>query len=169
MTTTTKEVISKMQDEGWDETYVEPYEPHKPYLEDGKRYSAKVTGVRVLKDQPTWNSETKRFDTTKVVDKLEYPVAIPGVTVDPPLSFKVTKSNHEKSNLYRLAKEFGFLPADLSKEGISGKKLVGRMCRLKIVHSKPSPKTGSVFDNVDISSIEALNDAADYEAVRDRI
>lgn len=112
--------------------------------------------LEVLKDQPSWNSATKSFDSTKLQDLLKYTVDV-GVEVTPPLTFKVKKSNHENSNLYKLAKEFGFLPADMRKEGILGSKLVGRSARVKIVHSKPSAINGSVFDNVDISSIEALD------------
>jgi hypothetical protein len=140
----------------YDETYVEPLkplEPHIPKLVDGKRYAAKIINVDVLRDQPTWNPETKRFDTARVADFLRYTLDL-DVEVTPPITFKVRMSNHEKSNLYKLAKEFNILPAP--GEGISGKQLVGRSCRVKIVHSKPSESNGSVFDNVDVSSIEAL-------------
>ena len=131
-------------EEEYDETYAPPREPHRPKLEDGKRYTAKITSVDVLKDQPTYN------DPTKLRDILVYTFDINGVEV----KSRVTKSTDEKSNLYKMAKEFGF--GDISKTGFSGKQLVGKTCRVKVAYSKPTADL-SVFDNIDKNSIEAID------------
>ena len=155
-----------MIEDEYDETFAPPQEPHRPKLEDGKRYNAKITKVEVLSNQPSYN------DPTKLQDILVYTFNINGVDV----KRRVTISTGEKSNLYKLAKEFGF--GDIRKTGFSGKQLVGKMCRVKVVWSKPTID-GSRFDNIDIDSIEALdtveNDAGienrieDYETVRRHI
>src|SRR5665647_1316646 len=113
------------ESEEFDETYVEPDQPHRPQLVDGKRYTGKITDVEVLKDQSTWNNEIHAFDPSILHDDLKYTVDV-GKEVMPPLTFKVKKSNYETSNLYKLAREFGFLPKDISKEGITGSRLVGK-------------------------------------------
>jgi hypothetical protein len=155
-----------MMDEEYDETYAPPQEPHRPRLEDGKRYTAKITRVEVLKNQPSYN------DPTKLQDILVYIFNINGVEV----KRRVTISTGEKSNLYKMAKEFGF--GNISKTGFSGKQLVGMACRVKVVWSKPT-LDGSQFDNIDIDSIEALdaveddaedaNLTEDHETVRQHI
>jgi len=131
----------------YDETYVEPLkplEPHIPKLVDGKRYAAVIIKADVLKDQPTYN------DPTKLRDILVYTFDINGVEV----KSRVTKSTDEKSNLYKMAKEFGF--GDISKTGFSGKQLVGKTCRVKVAYSKSTADL-SVFDNIDKNSIEAID------------
>ena len=136
-----------MEKEEYDETYAPPQEPHKPQLTDNKRYNAKISNVEVLANQPTYN------DPTKLQTVLVYTFTINGVNV----RRRVTLSTGEKSNLYKMAKEFGF--GDISQTGFSGKQLVGKSCRVKVIHSKPSATDGSVFDNIDIDSIEALDTA----------
>ena len=44
-------------EEEYDETYAPPQEPHRPKLEDGKRYTAKIAKVEVLTFdlRPKWN------------------------------------------------------------------------------------------------------------------
>jgi hypothetical protein len=140
-----------MIEEEYDETYAPPQEPHRPKLEDGKRYTAKIAKVEVLKNQPAYN------DPTKLQDVLEYTFTINGVEV----KRRVTISTGEKSNLYKMAKEFGF--GNINKTGFSGKRLIGRTCRVKVVHSKPTTD-GSIFDNIDIDSIEALDTIEDEAA-----
>lgn len=137
-----------MDEEEYDETYAPPREPHKPLLKDGKRYVARISKVDVLTDQPTYN------DPKKLQTVLVYTFTIDGVDV----RRRVTRSTGEMSNLYKMAKEFGF--PNIDKTGFSGKQLVGRSCRVKVIHSKPSPD-GSVFDNIDIDTIEALDDEFD--------
>jgi hypothetical protein len=136
--------IKMDEKEEYDETYAPPQTAHEPQLIDGKRYNAKISNVEVLADQPTYN------DPTKLQTVLVYTFTINGVNV----KRRVTRSTGEKSNLYKMAKEFGF--GDISQTGFSGKQLVGKSCRVKVIHSKPSPD-GSVFDNIDIDSIEALD------------
>jgi hypothetical protein len=160
VTTTKKEVIGKMEyEEEYDDTYAPPREPHRPKLEEG-RYNAKITTVDVLSNQPSFN------DPTKLRDVLVYTYDINGVEVKD----RVTKSTNEKSSLNKMAKEFGY--PNIHKTGFSGKQLVGRTCRVKVVHSNPTAD-GSIFDNIDIDSIEALDtlegDAGAYEAVRDKV
>jgi hypothetical protein len=155
-----------MIEEEYDETYAPPQEPHRPKLEDGKRYTAIITQVEVLKNQPSYG------DATKLQDILVYTFNINGVGV----KRRVSLSTGEKSNLYKMAKEFGF--GDISKTGFSGKQLVGKACRVKVVWSKPTVD-GSQFDNIDIDSIEALDTVEDdaknedltkdYEAVRGKV
>jgi len=161
--TTTQEVIDKMIEEEYDETYAPAQQPHRPKLENGKRYTAKITKVDVLTNQPSFN------DPAKFQDILVYTFNINGFEV----KRRVTLSTGQKSNLNKMATEFGY--PDIQQTGFSGRQLVGRTCRVKIVHSKPTAD-GSIFDNIDIDSIEALdtirNDAEpenlsdDYEAVR---
>lgn len=152
-------------EEEFDETFAPAQQPHRPKLEDGKRDNAKITKVEVISNQPSYN------DPTKLQDILVYTFNIKGVEV----KRRVTISTGEKSNLYKMAKEFGF--GDISKTGFSGKQLVGKTCRVKVVWSK-STVDGSQFDNIDIDSIEALDtvdDAEnedlteDYEAMRDKV
>jgi len=126
-----------------DEAWAPPREPHKPLLEDGKRYNAQITKMEVLKDQPMYNRPDR------LQDVLVYTFDINGVEI----RRRVTKSTGEMSNLNKLAKEFGF--GDISLTGFDGRKLLGKSCRVKIHHSKPTVD-GSVFDNVDIDSVEAL-------------
>jgi len=133
-----------MDEEEYDETYAPPKEPHKPQLIDGKRYVARISNVDVLKDQPTYN------DPKKLQTVLVYTFTIDGVNV----KRRITLSTAEMSNLYKVAKEFGHPHID--KTGFSGKQLVGRSCRVKVVYSRPLPD-GSVFDNIDVDSIEALD------------
>ena len=127
-----------------DETYAPPREPHKPKLEDGKRYNAKITRVEVIRDQPVYNHPERTQDV------LVYTFLIGNIEIER----RVTKSTGEMSNLNKLAKEFGY--GDISLTGFDGKKLVGKSCRVKIYHSKPT-QNGSVFDNIDIDSVEATN------------
>jgi len=132
-----------MIEEEYDDTYAPPKEPHRPKLEEG-RCTAKITKVDVLSNQPSYN------DPTKLRDILVYTYDINGVEVKD----RVTKSTNEKSSLHKMAKEFGY--PDIQKTGFSGKQLVGRTCRVKVVHSKPTAD-GSIFDNIDIDSIEAVD------------
>jgi hypothetical protein len=129
-----------------DETYIPPREPHKPQLEDGGRYNAKITNVEVQLQQPVFN------DPTRFQDLLVYTFNIGGVEI----KRRVTKSTDERSNLAKLAKEFGF--GDISVTGFAGRQLVGKKCRVKIKHSKPTVD-GSVFDNIDLDSLEAVEDS----------
>ena len=142
-------------EEEYDETYAPPKEPHRPRLEDGKRYDAKITKVDVLKDQPAYN------DPEKLRTILVYTFTINSVDV----KRRITLSTDEKSNLFKVAREFGY--PNIQKTGFSGKQLVGRTCRVKVVWSKPL-EDGSQFDNVDISSIEALDavDEFDYAEIQ---
>jgi hypothetical protein len=166
MTTPKKEVKYLAIDLEYDETYAPPQEPHRPKLEDGKRYNAKITKVEVLTNQPSFN------DPMKLQDLLVYTFDINGVEV----KRRVTLNTGEKSNLYEMAKEFGF--GNINKTGFSGKQLVGRTCRVKVMWSKLTVD-GSRFDNIDIDSIEALgtvkddeedsNLTEDYETVRQHI
>ena len=133
----------KADDEEHDEAWAPPRRPHKPLLEDGKRYNAEITKMEVLKDQPVWNRPDR------LQDVLVYTFDINGVEI----RRRVTKSTGEMSNLNKLAKEFGF--GDISLTGFDGRKLLGKSCRVKIHHSKPTVD-GSVFDNVDIDSVESL-------------
>ena len=161
-----QEVTDKMIEEEYDETFAPPQEPHRPKLEDGKRYTAQITKVEVLTNLPSYN------DPTKLQDLLVYTFDINGVEV----KRRVTISTGEKSNLYKMAKEFGF--GNINKTGFSGKQLVGKTCRVKVVWSKPTID-GSRFDNIDIDSIEALDTVEDdaeganltenYETVRQHI
>ncbi|MFZ0011712.1 MAG: hypothetical protein WAL97_07410 [Halobacteriota archaeon] len=155
-----------MQEAAWDETYVPPREPYRPKLEDGKRYTAPITRV-----VPVNGVKSTYKGVTRERDVLDYFVSINGIEK----KFRVTKSLDDRSNLYKLAKEFGILPTPeeiKAGKGISGKQLVGHTIRFRIVHSKEQ-EDGSIFDNIDVGSIEALDtvndDADDYEAVRDRI
>jgi hypothetical protein len=139
-------------EEEFDETYAPPKEPHRPRLEDGKRYNAEITKVDVLKDQPAYN------DPEKLRTILVYTFTISGVDV----KRRITLSTDEKSNLFKVAREFGY--PNIQKTGFSGKQLVGRTCRVKVVWSKPL-EDGSQFDNIDISGIEALDTVDDFDGV----
>lgn len=130
MTIQKEEVTSKMTDE-YDETFAPPQQPHRPKLEDGKRYTAKITKVDVLTNQPSFN------DPTKLQDILVYTFNINDVEV----KRRVSLSSGEKSNLHKIAKEFGY--PNIQKTGFSGKQLVGRTCRVKVVHSKPKQMEAS--------------------------
>lgn len=133
-------------EEEYDESFVPPKEPHKPNLQDGKRYVAKITKFEVLKDQPMFN------DPLRVQDQFAFTFTIEGNEIKK----RVTKSTAELSNLSKIAREFGY--GDISKTGFSAKELVGKSCRVKVIHSKPSVKDGSVWDQIDVDTIEALEE-----------
>jgi hypothetical protein len=139
-------------EEAWDETYVEPKQAHKPTLKDASPHSGKVTGVEVLRDQATWDNETKSFNPDKLHDDLVYTVTLDDA--DATLTFKVKMSNHEKSDLFRLARDFDFLPQN-QDEGITGSKLVGRKIRFNIKHSNPG-QDGSIWDNINKATIRPV-------------
>lgn len=134
------------EDENEDsEAWVPPREPHKPRLQDGKRYNAKITKMEVLNDQPVWNQPDKKQTV------LVYTFDVGGVEI----KRRITKSTGQMSNLYKLALEFGFPNIDIT--GFDGRKLLGKPCRVKIRHSKPT-QDGSIFDNIDVDSVEALEE-----------
>jgi TM2 domain-containing membrane protein YozV len=75
-----------MIEDDYDETFAPPQEPHRPKLEDGKRYTAQITKVEVLTNLPSYN------DPTKLQDILVYTFDINGVEV----KRRVTISTGEK-------------------------------------------------------------------------
>jgi len=127
------------------DTWAPPREPHKPLLQDGKRYNAKITKMEVLKDQPVWNQPDKKQTV------LVYTFDIGGVEI----KRRITKSTGQMSNLYKLALEFGFPNIDIT--GFDGRKLLGKSCRVKVRHSKQT-QDGSIFDNIDVDSVEAMEE-----------
>jgi hypothetical protein len=134
------------EDENGDnEAWAAPREPHKPRLEDGKRYKARITKMEVLTDQPVWNQPDKKQTV------LVYTFDIGGIEI----KRRVTKATGQMSNLYKLALEFGFPNIDIT--GFDGRKLLGKTCKVKIRHSKPT-QDGSIFDNIDVDSVEALEE-----------
>jgi len=126
------------------ESWAPPREPHKPRLEDGKRYNAKITEMEVLKDQPVYNNPDKKQDV------LVYTFDLSGVEI----KRRVTKSTGQMSNLYKLALEFGYPNIDIT--GFDGRNLLGKNCRVKVRHSKPTAD-GSIFDNIDVDSVESVD------------